>query len=218
MVIQPKVNILLFIMSLSSGIIAKSYISEHSVMSSSMNVNGKEFKHTKKNDNGILSEEFLIDSVPVEQDEYFNTLNSVKLDFMNQVSKDDNKRDLERLSMRHEIQTSLRTKVIQTSLLDLENSLKILERSILQPYLIFDSKGIKSKTDIEIIKNRAESIRKDLKGLLNRHDLVAMHNIEQELDVLIDQVQVCLKKSIQNATRTCDDTKVLKELLTMLES
>lgn len=207
-----------FLMIQFLPIFTKFYNSEHWASTSTIIMDNKKFTHTKKSDNGTISEQFLINDVPVEQDEFNNELNSLKLAQMNQQDKNTQRKINEQESMKHNLKMAVLEKLIKQSLTNLQNTLSTLEESILQPYLTFNAQSIKNQSDLEMIKDWTSALHKNLKSTLANQNYQTLQQLTLEIETKVDQAHQCLKQSIQKATSQCDDTATLKKLFTLIES
>jgi hypothetical protein len=195
----------------------KFYTSERFASQSSVIMNNQEFTHSKKSDNGVQTEQFLINGVPVEKDDYHNQLNTLKLAHMNDQEKETERKADELQAMHSQLKNAVLQKLIKQTLFELNDSLSILEEPILKPYLVYEGKGINSWSDFEEQKAWAAQIQKNLKSILQDQDSLTVQKLAHEVETKIKQVRHCLKQSIQKATLQCDDTATLKKLLTLIE-
>ena len=132
---------------------AKNYHQEHFTSTTKIIINGKEFSHAKQSDNGVMTEQFLVNRVPVEKDQYIQALNATKLAQMNDQEKETQRKADDQQALRTNLQQTLLQKLVTQELINLQENLAILEEPILKPYFSFDSKGIPSATEHEQLKN-----------------------------------------------------------------
>ncbi len=197
---------------------AQFYNASHAMSSSTIIINNKKFTHTKKSDNGVSSEQFLINEVPVQQDEFNDELNTLKLAQMNQHEKETQRKADEQEQMKNSLKNAMLAKLITQSLTDLQNNLAILHESILQPYLIFNRQGIASAAELEQLQIWTQTLHKNLKLQLIDQNFANLQKLAQEIETKVDMVHACLKQSMQQATTQCDDTTTLKKLLHFIEA
>ena len=181
-------------------------------------VNGKEFTHIKTSKNGEKSENFFINGVPVEQDEYNNELNKLKLAQMNQQEKEAQHKADEHEQMKNNLKNAVLQKLIIQLLKALQQNLKTLHEPILKPYLIFNSSGINSEAELEQHHTWAETLQKNLDSHLADPNMANLSKLAQEIENKNKLIYSCLKQSIQQATTQCDDTTILKNLLNLIEA
>lgn len=194
------------------------YNSQHAMASSTVIIDGTKFTHTKKSDNGVQSEQFLINDVPVEQDEFNNKLNSFKLAQMNQQEKETQRKVNEQENMKNNLKNAMMTKLITQSLSDLENNLATLQESILKPYLIFNRNGINSAAELEQLNAWAMQLHKNLRTTFTDQNFANLQKLAQDIESKVELTHSCLKQSMQQATTQCDDTSTLKKLLNLIET
>jgi hypothetical protein len=195
----------------------KSSVIEHTVTSSMITVGGKEFKSVKKSENSVKSEEYLVNRVPVEKDQYYHELHEARLAEMNFVQQEFDRKQLERETLQESLKTALLEKLIVSLVYELDQDIQVLKQTALQPYVVFDAQGVRSVADFEQIVAWLGQVQKNLKPLLVQSNIALLRQMADDLQARIDQVSVCLKKSIHKATTQCDDTAVLKELLALIE-
>lgn len=207
-----------FFMLQSTSIFAKFYSSQHSMTTSTMIMNGKKFTHTKKSDNGDLSEQFSINDVPVEQDDFNHELNTLKLAQMNHDEKEAQRKADEQENMKQQLKIAMLEKLVLQSLDDLKQTLSTLQESILNPYLMFHHSGISSAAELEALSTWTEQLHKNLKSKVLNQNMTSLQNLSQELETKLEMARLCLKQSMQYATSHCDDTATLKKLLNLIEA
>ncbi|MBP6892646.1 hypothetical protein KBB68_03640 [Candidatus Babeliales bacterium] len=192
--------------------------SSHAMASSTVILNGKKFTHTKTSDNGVQSEQFLINNVPVEQDEYNNELNSLKLAQMNQQANEAQRKADEQENMKNNLKSAMLSKLVTQSLIDLQDNLATLHESVLKPYLIFNHQGINSQSELEQLNNWTKQLHKNLHTTLANQNFTTLQKLAEDIESKVEQVRSCLKQSMQQATKQCDDTTILKKLLELVEA
>lgn len=212
-----KIYFCLFMMQSTSSF-SEYFNSSHAMASSTVIVNGKKFTHTKTSNHGIQSEQFLINDVPVQQDDYHNELNGLKLAQMNQQEKDTQRKAEQQEQMKNSLKSAMLSKLVTQSLSELQDNLATLHESILKPYLIFNRSGITSAAELEQLNAWAMQLHKNLRSQLADQNLANLHNLAEEIESKVELVRSCLKQSIQQATTQCDDTTTLKKLLNLIEA
>ncbi len=212
-----KTYFYLFMMQSSSSF-SEFYSSQHAMTTSTVMMNGKTFTHTKKSDNGTVSEQFLINNVPVEQDEFNNELNSLKLAQMNHQEKQAQRKTEQQENIKYNLKTAMLVKLITESLRELQDNLAVLNESILKPYLIFDKNSINSTAELEQLNAWTAQLQKNLKSSLTDQNIISLQKLAEEIETKLELVHFCLKQSMQQATTQCDDTATLKKLLALIEA
>lgn len=212
-----KIYLCLFMIQSTSSF-SEYFNSSHAMATSTVIVNGKKFTHTKTSNNGVQSEQFLINDVPVEQDEYNNELNGLKLAQMNQQEKDAQRKADEQENMKNSLKSAMLSKLITQSLTDLQDNLATLHESVLRPYLIFNHQGINSPTELEQLNAWTKQLHKNLHTHLANQNFTTLQKLAEDIESKVEQVRSCLKQSIQQATTQCDDTTTLKKLLNLIEA
>src|SRR3990167_11157130 len=156
--------------------VPKSYSSEYVSSTSSITFNDKEFTHSKKSDNGISTEQFLINRVPVEKDQFINELNTCRLHEMNENDKEVSRKKADQESMRTDLKKDVLRKLITQSITDLNTELSTLQEPILKPYLTFNNQEIASASDLEQLELWIDQIQKNLKLNLGQ-DLILLQQL-----------------------------------------
>lgn len=197
---------------------AWSYVHETSMYSTTKLINGKEFEHVRSNDNGKVNEKFSINGVPVEEDDYKKSLESAYLADIKNTQQATDRKHHERESFRDEVNAALLEKVIKQSMSEARGLLVDLNNPSLKPYLAFDVKGISSQSQLVEIGKFLDVLNKELSSRVASHHLAGLQEIVKKLEQLNQQLESCLKNSVQQAITQCDDTVVLKELLKMIEA
>lgn len=201
----------------SIQLLAKTVSFERSVSSSTISLRGKEFTSVKKSENGVKTEEYMVNRVPVEKDQFYQELHKTKVDEMHEAQQESEKKQDEKDAMRDEVSNALLKKIITQSVQDLAQDLTVLANVTLQPYLVFEPKGIRSVSELDQMQSWLKNLQKNMKSFLAQSDSGALRNMADELETKLEMVQACLKKSIKNATAQSDDTAALKELLALIE-
>ena len=207
-----------FLMLQSTPTFTNFYSSQQVMTSSSVIINGKKFTHTKKSDNGVFLQQFFINDVPVEQDEFNNEMNSLKLAHMNLQEKEHQRKIDDHENMKNNLKTTMLAKLITQSLQELQESLSILHESVLKPYLVFHQNTIHSATQLDQLVLWTNSLEKGLKQFLSDQNIATLQKLSQEIENKLEMARSCLKQSMQQATTHCDDTATLKKLLNLIES
>ncbi len=179
--------------------------------------NGTSFKHVTELDNGSTREIFFINGKSVPDSEYENALLNAQKEENRKLRK---KTQEERLKV-YETQYKGRVKVAQTDLKEalgmLEEEIKRLADERLKPFMLYKSDTLESADYLVSIKEKlVPEARTYLQTNPEKIDLKKIHDTEQEIQNLLPRIRETFVTAVNNAIEKADDTKLLKELLTLL--
>ncbi len=192
------------------------YVS-HKVISTDVElIGGKEFSHSVMSDMGVVHEDFSIDRVPVQKDDFYHAWESAYLKEARLERQDRVDRQKSRFDFINASQAAILEKTVKKTVFDARQMLDRLNHATLQPYLKFDVSGIRSSHHLGEIKQILEQADAGIKKMVKGHDLQGLKEFLQHIDLWPDQLETCFKNSVQAAIGQCDDTASLKELLALM--
>jgi len=196
----------------SSGTFKESSVSErHRV------IQGIEFSHILRSDNGVIQEQYLVNGVPLEHDEYQKLLEQAHL---KQLRGDDAiriEKDKKRMVWQQDIAMVMAEKSIKKSLEAIEASLTLLEHEAIRPYVVYASTGVATtKYRLAELVKSVGAWQKQLADLMHKQDLKSIEKLSNQLETVARELEVVVDETMKNAIARCDDTLVLKQLLELV--
>lgn len=181
-------------------------------------INGRVFVYREDVANGVKKEICTVDGAPVAFSEYEEAI----LEAEKEVRRHERQAELERRSalQKERLATSLQLhkKLLRLEIDRVEAALNRLDDHRIISFLVFDDATF-SKEDFEGL---SDGLLKNAKGLLWRvdeeQDLASLNTMISSLDGLSDRLDELFQVTVNNAIKLCDDTRVLKELLSLLSS
>jgi|GEM_PF-1268963 len=196
----------------SSWAIKESFVStRHRV------IQGIEFSHILRSDNGVMQEQYLVNGVPLEHDEYQKQLEQAHL---KQLRGDDAirvEKDKKRMVWQQDIAMVMAEKSIKQSLEVIESSLTLLDHEAIRPYVVYASTGVATtKYRLSEMVKSVGAWQKQLADLMHKQDLKSMEKLSTQLETVARELEVVVDETMKNAIARCDDTLVLKQLLELV--
>ncbi|HSW76218.1 MAG TPA: hypothetical protein VLG50_04200 [Candidatus Saccharimonadales bacterium] len=189
------------------------YVSHKQVSTDVELIDGKEFSHTITSDKGVVTQEFSIDRVPLQQDDYYKALDAAYLSDMRKERQARVKSQQERIAFIDDTHRAIVEKSTKNTIFAAQDLFNRLNHESLRPYLKFGEKTIQSPYQLAEMKkyvDGADSILKD-----KNQNIDDMQEMFKKIETWPDRLQACFKESVQSAIAQCDDTTMLKELLTL---
>lgn len=177
-----------------------------------------EFSHLVSCHHGVMREEFLVNGVPLEKEEYRKKLENIQ---MQQLRYDEDKKieqDKKRMAWQQDISCVLAEKTVKQHLEKVRSTLSFFEHDILIPYIVYSQSGlIKNRSCFADIIQSCDVWQRQIGDMVHKQDLVSLDKMAQQLEQINQEIDVVMDLSIKNAIARCDDTRVLKLLLDMVK-
>jgi heme oxygenase len=211
---MKKILVLAFFCASGSYLGAR-YVSHKSVSTDVELLGGKEFAHTQTNDMGTVHEDFSIDRVPVQKDDFYQAWESAYLSDAHKERQDRFDKQRARFEFVNESQAALLEKSIKKTTFTSKQMLQSLSHETLKPYLKFDN-NIKSAQHLSEMKQALDESEKSVKKMSKDYDLQGLKDFLKQIESWPDHLETCFKNSVNSAVGQCDDTASLKELLALM--
>jgi len=180
---------------------------------------GKTFVYREDLANGTKKQVWTIDGKPVEFDEYEEAILDAEKEIRRRERKE---RDERRRAMQYRrllAVVELHKKLLRLLIEEVEIAVRKFDDHRLTPFLVFDKNSAFSQKEFEAIESELlEDAKKVLYQEVQDGDKAELAAAIQKLDGLPERLQELFQKTVDNAIKTCDDTKMLKELLGVLSS
>ncbi len=178
--------------------------------------NGTSFKHLTDIENGSKKESFFVNNKSVGPFEYEDTL----LNAQKEETKKERKKTQEDRIRMYETQYKARVKIAQS---DLKQALSTLENELVQladerikPFIVYKNDTVSSADQTAAIKEKLIPDARKLAESSPDIDIKKINDMTAELRSLIARVHETFVVAVNNGINKADDTKLLKELLTLL--
>jgi len=192
------------------------YVSHKVISTDAELLGGKEFSHSLMSDMGVVQEDFSIDRVPVQKDDFYHAWESAYLAEARKERQGRVDRQKSRLDFMDASQAAILEKTVKKTVFEARQMLDCLNHETLQPYLKFDGSGIRSSHHLAEIKQVLDQADVGIKKMVKGRDLQGLKAFLQNIELWPDQLETCFKNSVQGAIGQCDDTASLKELLSLM--
>lgn len=181
-------------------------------------VNGTAFKQILDINNGLKKESYFIQNKPVSASEYEDAVLSAEKEASKKTRK---KAQEERIRM-YETQYKGHVKIAQSelkqALISLESELVNTLDERLAPYILYTTSTVSSADQLKNIK---ENVIPDAKKLIESSpEMMDIKKIQEALahvQSLTQRVHETFITAVNNGINKADDTKLLKELLTIVQ-
>lgn len=204
---------------LLSGILVESSWSmkQSTVSERHRTIQGTEFSHILRCDNGVIGEQYLVNGVPMEYDEYQKLLEQAHLA---QLRGDDAiaiEKDRKKMNWQQNLAVVMVEKSIKQSLEVIVASLTMLEHDAISPYVVYTSAGAAtSKHRLSELAKLVVAWQKQLVDLMQKQDMKALDKLSVQLATIAKELETVVDETMKNAIARCDDTLVLKQLLELV--
>lgn len=178
---------------------------------------GKTFVYREDLANGTKKQVWTIDGKPVEFEEYEEAILDAEKEIRRRERKERDERRRAMQDRRLLAVVVLHKKLLRLLIDDVQVALARFDDHRLAPFLVFDKNSAFSQKEFEAIESELlEYAKKVLYEEVQDGDKAALADAIQKLDGLPERLQELFQKTVDNAIKTCDDTKMLKELLGVL--
>jgi len=177
-------------------------------------LDGKTFVFREDIANGVKKQVWSIDGQSVAYDEYEEAILDAEREVRKQERRAQAERREERQKGRLVARIELHKKVLRLMIDQIENSLKKFDDHRLVPFLAFNESVGFSQEEFESIE---QELLKEAKRVLftdgQEGDTSPFVTMINRLDGLSERLHGLFQKTVDNAIKLCDDTRMLKSLL-----
>lgn len=182
-------------------------------------VDGREFVHTIKSDQGKIEEKFMVDKSPVLKDEYHTLLEEAQVKELRKERERNDRRIRSKIAFCEQSYAVVLEKLATKLLQEIVQLIDRLQDDHIRQYYVFKDDGVQSLSHLSEMKHFAHhGLKQDIAELVEDHDLVALQEMIDKVDDWPDLLEGCFKDSVHHAIKQSDDTAALKELLSMVAS
>lgn len=208
------VQSLLLFLTVVPSVPVSYFVQESSVYQRCRVIGGQEFCHTVRSHQGTITEEFLCNSVPLEQDEYQKKLDQA---YLKQLRNDDQlkaEKEKQRLLWQQDISAKVVEKIAVQNLEKIKTLTASLHQDILTKYLVFvEHSLIAGHGQLAEVARSVPIWHQQITSLLKEHRLSDLQQLSQHLEKVTANLESMFALTMQNAIARCDDTQILKQLL-----
>lgn len=205
-----------YMVFMSNIILTSRYVTHSSMFVTKEFVDGIEFSHTVKSEQGKLEEKFLIDGEPVLKDEYYKRLEESQLKELRKDREKTDRRVRAKIAFVDQAQAIVLEKLALRYVKEIEEILDQLSNGSLRPYYRFTDNGVQSSSHLSEMKHYIRNIGSEIKDCCEEHDIQSLQEIVDKIEFWPEILEGFYKDSVQNAIRQSDDTAALRELLSMV--
>ncbi len=206
-----------FLLLISSHIEAKS-VRQKMVIETEEKIQQTIFKHILESGTTVR-EVYLINGAPVGKEEYRVLLEQAEQEERELQRKLEDDRQYAKAQFMSSSQLQIYKKLLSQSFLEIKQWLAKLDMPVVSNYYIFSPDTIASKGAFESFKNdiflKAQIL---LEEYNEQQDAVHLQKLLEQYEQVPYRLEQFFQKSVQQAIKHCDDTKILKELLSLLGS
>ena len=194
------------------------YVS-HKMVETTIEVrDGKEFSFTKISDMGHIHDDYAINRVPVEKQEFDAAWDIAGIAEMRKQRQEIIERQNARMKLIDDAQTLILQKSIKQSVLEAQKIIQHLSNPALEAFLKFDIKTVPSKTQLDEMKLILDRVEIELETCIAKHDLQGLKLILQKVENWPHLLEQLFNNSVQFAISKSDDTSKLKDLLLLIST
>jgi hypothetical protein len=213
-----KVSLFFSLLSVIIPVQAVRYVSHKLVSTDVELIDGKEFSHTVASDKGVVIHEFCIDRVPVQQDDFYKSLDAAYVLDLRKERQSRIKAQQSRIAFVDDCNRAIIEKSVKNTVFAAQQMFDKLNHESLKPYLKFSEKTIQSPYQLAEMKKCLDEADGDFKDMVKEHDIEGLAQLLKKTEQWPDRLEACFKSSVQSAIAECDDTTMLKELLTLVSA
>jgi len=179
-------------------------------------IQDKEFMHKIRSENGIVFEEYLINNVPMEKDEYQKQLEFEYVKYLRSEQELFDQKNKKRFMHQQELHCLLLKKTIDSILFELIDLIDHARSESLKNYLAYQLDGIRDRHHLEELYASMDSWKNQEKKLLQQYDVLGLQQLLMVIEKVHNDFENLLHQSIQKAITQCDDTVILKKILALV--
>lgn len=215
---DKKLYIFLLSCSMVGGVTLDArYLHHMSVFKQTELINGVTFSHSMTSDQGATKEEYYIDGMPVQKEEFYKELEMAQMGDLRKEREKTDKKNKSRIDVVDEAQLAIVKKLLLKKLDEVKQSIEMLHHDHLKQYYVYDKASIESLQRLLDMKQFVmHTAPAEIKELVEKRDVKGLQQMLDSMESWPDRLDLFFKNSVQNAVKNCDDTAVLKDLLTLL--
>lgn len=213
-----KASLFFSLLSIIIPIQAVRYVSHKLVSTDVELIDGKEFSHTVASDKGVVAHEFCIDRVPVQQDDFYKSLDAAYVADLRKERQSRIKTQQSRIAFVDDSNRAIVEKSVKNTVFAAQQMFDRLNSEALKPYLKFSEKTVQSPYQLAEMKKCLDEADGALKDMVKKHDIDGLAQLLKKIECWPDNLEACFKSSVESAIAQCDDTTMLKELLTLVSA
>lgn len=180
-------------------------------------INNNNFAQKIQYINGNKKIIYIVNGHQVTWDEYQDEI----LEAEKQERKKELEKDLENKIRFCDLQQKIKNKISQSSLSELVSELNIQLNKVLEnrlkPYLAFNSSTIESREQLENLYQEFLPQAKELVSLSSAEvDLEKVNKYINKIQDYLERLKIFFSNTVDQAVENSDDTKMLKELLELI--
>ena len=213
---QKRIPLVFYFLLLISSDIAAKMVRQKMVMETEEKIQDITFKHIIESGTTV-KEVYLINGLVVSKDEYTLRIEQAELQERQIFRKMEEDRLYAKASFMSTSQLQIYKKLLSKTFMEIKQWLAKLEMPIVSEYYLFSSDTIASKGAFESLKNdlflKAQSLFDEYN---EQQDAVLLQKLLEQYEKVPYRLERFFQKSVEQAINHCDDTKILKELLSLL--
>lgn len=205
------VFVVLFISVCNSKIVEKSL----SVTVLEESINGMRFAHRSDIIDGNIKDIWAVNGHSVSYDDYLEALLDAEREEMRTLRNFQNEKRRHEAEFKCEAQKNTFKKLIRIKIQEIFDELAKVKEPLLEHYLLFDVQTIASSEDLQkisILVNEAEKKCKEGK----ESSCSVLKECLSSLEEIPGRLHKLYQDSISHAIKTCNDTRSLKDLLSLI--
>jgi len=176
-------------------------------------VNGKIFGHQRELFNGIVKEVWTLDGKPIEQEFYLQELvKAEQEEFMKERLRQEHYLK-EQQEFQDRCQKKIFDKLLKLTVKKVELELEKINDDRLKPFLLFQDDTVVSLAMLQQIIHEVSSAQQLFNCLDNKNEIKTTLAL---LEGYPEKLQKFYGATVDNAIATCNDTKLLRDLLELV--
>jgi hypothetical protein len=199
-------------MQLSARTLEKSIM----IMVKEERINDATFTHRVDTIDGKRKEAWAINGGSVNEDEYEESVLEAEKEERKKERKKEKRRQLKHEQFVLQAQQTGMNKLIERAIKQMRDELYRLEDQRLEPFLAFDAATISSAKELEYIKTVLIAKARELFSQSTEMGLDELRSLLSKLEEYPDRLRDFYYATVKNAQEQSDDTKLLKDLLSVV--
>ena len=171
------------------------------------------FIHRRDNINGKIQEEWSIDGKKVDFGIYEEALLTAHKEEMRQKRAFERQKQEKEQDYCSQIQCALMAKIVTELLNEVTQELNKIRNPLLENYLQFNEQGFSSPDELLRVEEEIKAFEQKSKD--SDVSFQEVKEYSEKLEEIPARLIQCYQDSVAHAIKTCNDTKILKELLTL---
>ena len=166
---------------------------------------------------GKKRESWSIDGASVDLAEYSQELLQADMREHHRERDCERMKQLAKIEEEQELRVALSRKLVRLTLADVDRNYEKIANVRLYAYRVYDHTTFESAEQLQnFVEERCVQVRELLEEPSYQVDGQQLEAIARELGQYPERLEQMYRATIKNAIATCDDTKLLKELLTLI--